>query len=94
MCQTMHSTASYIISNGNSASSNYTYIQTGSVLHIFENKQTLYCIEFRNIYFIENKRTGHMQKDRFIVKNFFVVKYKTKYSCKSAIYFDLDADTI
>ena len=30
----------------------------------------------------------------FIVKNFFVVKHKTKYSCKSAIYFSIGTEII
>ena len=38
--------------------------QAQSYIYIFENIQTLHCIEFRNIYFIENTRTGFMQKDR------------------------------
>ena len=32
--------------------------------HTFENKETIYSIKFRDIYFIENARTGYMQKDR------------------------------
>ena len=30
----------------------------------------------------------------FYCEGNFVVKYKTKYSCESATYFDLDAETI
>ena len=30
----------------------------------------------------------------FITKNIFVVRHKSIHSCKSAIYFDLDKDTI
>ena len=30
----------------------------------------------------------------FTVRNFFVVKHKSKYSCESVIYFNLDAETI
>ena len=30
----------------------------------------------------------------FYYEELFVVKYKTNYSCESAIYFDFDAETI
>ena len=38
--------------------------------------------------------TGKKIGYKFYCEELFVVKYKTKYSCKSAIYFDLDAETI
>ena len=30
----------------------------------------------------------------FTVKNFFLVKHKSRYSCESVIYFNLDVETI
>ena len=36
----------------------------GTILYIFKSKEAIYSSKFRNIYFIENTRTGYMQKDR------------------------------
>ena len=48
------------------------------------------------MYFIENTRTATCKKIdyEFYCAELFIVKYKTKYICESAIYFDLDAEKI
>ena len=56
----------------------------------------MYSSKFRNIYFIKSTQTGYMQiiGYEFYCEELFVVKHKTKFSCESAMYFDLGTEII
>ena len=65
----------------------YTYLKINK-LYIALNSETY--ISLRTQELATCKKIGY----EFYCEELFVVKYKTKYSCESAIYFDLDAETI
>ena len=65
----------------------YTHLQIDKP-YIALNSET--CITLRQLELKTCKRTGY----EFYCKELFVVKHKSKYSCKSAIYFNLNSKTI
>ena len=48
------------------------------------------CINFRQQELVTCKKIGY----EFYCKELFVVRHKSRYSCESAIYFDLDKEII
>ena len=65
----------------------YTYLKI-SKPYITLNSETYISLRIQEL--ATCKKIGY----KFYCKDFFIVKHKTKYSCKSAIYFDLDAKII
>ena len=84
------------ISNRDSASTNCGQEHTGAILQTSASRQTVHCTEFRNIITVRQQelRTCKRIAYEFYCEELFIVKHKSKYSCKSAIYFDLNPDFI
>ena len=87
----MHTASANIISNRDCTSSNqntqahpYTHLQVDGPYIALNSKM---CITIREQELRMCKRIGH----EFYCEEIFVVKHKSKYSCESAIYFDLDS---
>ena len=71
-----------IISNGNSSSSNCRWKYISAVLYIFKGKETIHSTKVRNIYFIQNARTKHMQENWLWILLWRTIcdKVRTKYN--------------
>ena len=93
---TIHTTASDTVSIRNSTSSHYRpNTQVQSCTHLQVNKPYIALnsetyISIRQQELRTCKRIGY----EFYCKELFVVKHKSRYSCESAIYFNLDAESI
>ena len=75
------------IINQNTQAQSYTHLQINKP-YIALNSET--CITIRQQELRTCKRIGY----QFYCKELFMVKHKSKYSCKSMIYFTLNAETI
>ena len=71
----------------NKQAKSYTYLKINKP-YIALNSETY--ISLRTQELATFKKIGY----EFYCEEFFVVKHKTKYSCESRIYFDLDAEKI
>ena len=71
--------------NGNAQS--YTHLKV---------YRPIYSFEFRDIYLIENSSMEMCKKIgyEFYREELFVVKHRSQHNCKSAIYFDSNAEII
>ena len=65
-------------------------------MHIFKSKETMYSSKFRDIYFIENTRTGYMQEDRLWILLWGTICVKTQNQIQpwKCNIFDLGAEII
>ena len=93
----IHKTTTNIISDRDSASSNHRSKHASTFLHtptwvdrpyIALNSETYITIRQQELRMCQ--RIGY----EFYCEELFVVKHKSKYSCKSAIHFDLDSEII
>ena len=75
------------VADQNTKAQSYTHLQLNKP-YIALNSETY--ISIRQQELSTYKRIGY----EFYCEELFVVKYKSKYSCENAIYFNLDADTI
>ena len=80
-------TAPIPIIDQNTQAQCYTYLQANNP-YIVLNSET--CITLRQQELKTCKRIGY----EFYCEELLVVKHKSRYSCESAIYFNLDAETI
>ena len=71
----------------NRQAQSYTYLKINKP-YIALNSETYISLRRQELAICE--RIGY----EFYFEELFVVKHKAKYSCKSAIYFDLDAEII
>ena len=93
----MYTTTTNTLSTGNSTSSCYRPKHKGTFLHPATDHKAKHCIKTWKLtspYISKNEELAKELAMNFIVKSFFVVKYKSEYSCASAIYFNLGTDTI
>ena len=80
-------TVSFLIVDENEQVQSYTYLKVKKS-YIVPNSETY--ISLRTQQLDTSKKIGY----EFYCEELFVVKHKTKYSCKSAIYFDLGPKVI
>ena len=80
-------TVPYLIIDQNTQAQSYMHLQINKP-YIALNSDT--CISIRQQELRTCKRIGY----EFYCQELFVIKHKFKYSCKSAIYFNLNAEII
>ena len=80
-------TVPFPIVDENEQAQSYTHLQVKKP-YIALNSETYISLRMQELNTC--KKIGY----EFYCEELFVVRHKTKHSCKSAIYFDLDADSI
>ena len=92
----IYTTTSNIIPNRDCTGSNHRSEHAGTILHTPTDKQAIHC--FNSGTYITNRqqelRTCKGIGYEFYYEELFVVKHKSKYSCKCTIYFKLNSETI
>ena len=93
---TIHTTATDTVWIWNSTSSHHRSKYTGAVIHTCMLKKPYIALNSETYISIwqQELRTCKRIGYELYCKELFVVKHKSKYSCESAIYFNLDAETI